>query len=150
MYSVSVSSDSQQGIGALKGVLRFDDGRLLLQYQLADPILAEFRMQPVTLELALDNVSQATYHAGFLWLAPKIELRLADFHPIAALPTAQPGRLRLRVAGSDRADAQRIVESVNAIRAEIRLERLNASIDRMAGGHSSASRPSMPRQDEHE
>jgi hypothetical protein len=131
MYSVSVRSDSQQGIGELKGVLRFEDDRLRLQYQLADPILAEFRMQPVTLELALDNIAQATYRAGFLGLVPSVELRLTDFHPIAMLPTAEPGRLQLRVSRGDRGDARRIVEAVNAIRSEIRLARLNASIDRM-------------------
>jgi hypothetical protein len=131
MLSVPVRSDSYQGIGELKGILRFDGARLSLQYQTADPILAEFRSAPVELELALESLVQARFRGGFLSLSPEIEIRVSDFSRLAALPVAEAGRLRLRVPRSERHDARRIVEEVNAICAQLRLARLDASIGRM-------------------
>ncbi len=131
MYSVPVQADSQHGIGELKGVLRFDGHRLTLQYQLADPILAEFRTAPVELELPADALVNARYRAGFLWLRPSIELRASDIGTIATLPAEEAGRLRFRVPRGERVDARKIVDGVNAICAEVRFARLNDSINRM-------------------
>ena len=131
MYSVPVRSDSYQGIGELKGILRFDGARLVLQYQTADPILAEFRTAPVELEIALPTLVQARYRSGLFGLAPEIEIRVSDFRELAALPVAEAGRLRLRVPRSERGDARKIVEEVNQICAQLRLARLDASITRM-------------------
>jgi len=143
MYSVPVRCDSHHGIGELKGILRYDGVRLTLQYQLADMIYGDFRMLPADLELATDNLVSAEYRAGFLWLAPSIELRVSDFRAIAALPAAEPGRLRLRVPRADRRDARKLVDGINALCADLRFARLNASIERMT---ATPPLPTMPQQ----
>jgi hypothetical protein len=144
MYSVPVQIDSHHGIGELKGVLRFDGEQLLLQYQVADMIRGDFRTAPVDLPLAIDNIAAARYGAGFLWLRPWIELRMSDIAAVAGLPAAEAGRLRMRVPGADRRDARKIVDGVNAMAAELRFSRLDASISRMSTtdplGSAAASR----------
>jgi hypothetical protein len=132
MYSVPVRSNSYQGIGELKGILRFDGTCLTLQYQTADPILAEFRAPPVDLDLPAPTIVNAQFRSGFLGLAPEIEIRVSDFRHLAKLPVAEAGRLRLRVPRRDRGDARKVVEEINALCAQHRLAQLDASISRMA------------------
>jgi hypothetical protein len=149
MYSVPVRSNSYQGIGELKGILRFDGARLTLQYQTADPILAEFRASPVDLDLPAETVVNAQFRSGFLGLAPEIEIRVSDFRHLAKLPVAEAGRLRLRVPRRDRADARKVVEEINAMCAQQRLARLDASISRMAQqAADAAGRSHAARRDE--
>ena len=146
MYSVPVQIDSHHGIGELKGVLRFDGQQLVLQFQLADTIRGDFRNAPVELPLAIDNIAAARYGAGFLWLRPWIELRMSDIGAVVALPAEEAGRLRMRVPGADRRDARKIVDGINAMAAELRFARLDASISRMSAAHTigSTTSPQQP------
>lgn len=132
MYSVPVRCDGNNGIGELKGVLRVDGRRLSLQYQTADPIMHEFRTAPVELALPGEIIEQAEFASGLMWLFPRIELRVSDVQALAALPTPEAGRLRLRVRWGDRARARKIVDEVNAIGTELRLARLDRSISEMS------------------
>jgi hypothetical protein len=152
MYSVPVRCDGHGGIGELRGVLRFDGQTLSLQYQTADPILHEFRSAPVELPLPAAIIVEAQFRAGFLWLRPAIELRLSDVQALARLPTREAGRLQLRLGLSDRRDARKIVDGVNAICADFRLARLDASLDAMTsnmpGRSRAAGNPAQPRGDD--
>jgi len=129
MYSVPVRRDAQEGFGELKGVLRFDGRQLALQYQVADQVFHEFRTAPVELKLAPEAIAEAELSSGLLWLRPMLELRLADIAALGGLQTPEAGRLALKVRWRDRRDARRIVDGVNAICAELRLARLDASLD---------------------
>jgi hypothetical protein len=144
MYSVPVRCDAADGIGELKGVLRFDDRALSLQYQTADPIMHEFRSASVELPLPAEVIVEARFRSGFLWLLPAIELRLSDLQALARVPTPEPGRLRLRLGFSDRGDARRIVDGVNSICADFRLARLDASLDAMTSNMPGRSRAGDP------
>jgi len=134
MYSVPVRSNGHHGITEMRGILRFDGERLILQYQLADLVYGDFRNAPTELMLPPDKLVGAQYHAGMLWLSPSIELRVSDFHAVAALPAAEPGRLRLRLSRADRGDAKKIIMAINALCADVRFAQLNASINRLTSG----------------
>jgi hypothetical protein len=147
MYSVPVRCDGDSGIGELKGVLRVDGRQLSLQYQTADPIMHEFRTAPVELGLPAQIIEQAAFHPGFLWLFPRIELRVSDFKAFAALPTPEAGRLRLRLRFGDRGNARKIVDEINAIGTEMRLARLDQSISEMSATLPGRSRDATHRAD---
>jgi signal transduction histidine kinase len=144
MYSLPVRCDGNNGIGELKGVLRFDGKQLSLQYQTADPIMHEFRTPPVTLPIDAETIVSARFGAGFLWLRPSITLRLSDIQALAALPTAEAGMLRLRMRWADRRDARRIIESIDAIATQLRLDRLDQSINEMTASLSHRTRAPSP------
>jgi hypothetical protein len=151
MYSVSVRCDAHDGIGELKGVLRFDGRQLCLQYQTADPIMHEFRMHPVTLELPPDMLVSARVRPGFLWLMPWLDLQVSDIAALAPLPTPEAGRLKLRLRFAERADARRIVDEIGALRTEVRLAELDRSLERMTStlpGRARQAPPQAPAREE--
>lgn len=132
MYSVPVRCGAYGGTGDLKGVLRFDGRQLVLQYQVADGVFHEFRMAPVDLVFPPESVVEARLSAGLLWMAPAVEVRVSDLKLLAPIPTPEPARMRLRISPGDRAEARRIVDGINAVCAELRLARLDASLDALA------------------
>ncbi len=144
MYSLPVRCDGNNGIGELKGVLRFDGNRLSLQYQTADPIMHEFRTAPVTLPIDPEIIVSARFSAGFLWLRPSISLRVSDIQTLAALPMVEAGVLKLRMRWADRRDARRIIDGIDSICTQMRLERLDQSINEMSASLSSRTRPHLP------
>lgn len=132
MYSVPVRRDASEGYGELKGLLRFDGGQLALQYQIADQVFHEFRTAPDELALPPEAIAEARLEGGFLGFRPVLELRFSDLAALGTLPLPEAGRLQLRVRRSDRRDARKIVDGVNAVCAELRLARLDASLDALA------------------
>jgi len=132
MYSVPVRCGAYGGTGELKGVLRFDGRQLVLQYQVMDGVFHEYRMAPVDLVFPAEAVVEARLSGGFLGLAPAVEVRVSDLQLLAPIPTPEPARMRLRVNAGDRAEARRIVDGINSVCAELRLARLDASLDQLA------------------
>ena len=140
MDSVPFSCDAFAGFGEIQGIARLDSDGLLLQYQTRDAVLGVLRSGMKSALVPLDTLVGAQYRAGFLWLSPRIEVRVSDLSSVADIPSTESGRLQLKVAFSDRADARKLAHLLGGLLAERRLNHLQSELDRMSSAGSPASR----------
>ncbi|MCK7595257.1 hypothetical protein [Pseudomarimonas salicorniae] len=141
MDSVPFSCDAFGGFGEIQGILRLDADGLLLQYQTRDAVLGVLRTGMKTTLVPLDTLVAAQYRAGFLWLSPRIEIRVSDLTAVADIPSTEGGRLRLKVAFSDRGDARKLAHMLGGRLAEQRLDRLQGELDKMSVARSTGTSP---------
>lgn len=132
MDSVPFRCEAFAGFGAIQGIARLEPQGLLLQYQVHDAVLGVLRSAMKSALLPWPSLVDAGYRAGFMWLAPRIELRVSDMSALADIPSTEGGRLQLRIALGDRRDARRLTERIAARLTEQRLEHLQRELDRMA------------------
>ena len=131
MHSVPVTWLKRDGSNTLSGVLVLDGGTLCLQYQTLDwhqgaqhPNARELRLTP-------DSIVHASFHNGFLWSAPRIEIQTSDFTALTTLDADQSGHLSLRLRGTHRRAAKALVAELHSAQAEVRYKRWSQDMDRM-------------------
>lgn len=142
MDSVPFSCDAFAGFGQIQGIARMQPDGLLLQYQTRDAVLGVLRSAMKSALVPVDTLVSARYGAGFLWLSPRIEVRVSDLSAVADIPSTEGGRLLLKVAFGDRADARKLSHLLGGLLAEQRLNHLQDELDRM----SAAGSPARPAQ----
>jgi hypothetical protein len=131
MDSLPFHCEAYAGFGAIQGIARLDGQGLLLQYQTRDAVLGVLRSGMKSGLLPLDSLVSARYRSGFLWLMPHLELRVSDLSMLAEIPSSEGGRLKLRVAWTDRSDARKLAHLLGGRLAEQRLQHLQDELDRM-------------------
>jgi hypothetical protein len=146
MDSIPFHSEAFAGFGAIQGIARLDAQGLLLQYQTRDAVLGVLRSGMKSSLLPLNTLVSARYRSGFLWLMPHLEVRVSDMSAVADIPSTEGGRLKLRVAWSDRSDARKLAHLLGGRLAEQRLQHLQSELDRMGtaanpGGLSTRATP---------
>lgn len=157
MYSIPVFCDAHGGKGMLHGVVHLEDSRIRLQYQTGDAVLERLRSGNEELIAPFDALAEVHYHAGFLWMSPKVELEFSDFKLASSVPAGYSGKLELKVPRDSRAVARKFVEELArelALRRQLRLERdiqrmsnadlraqLGAALDSATENAESSARP---------
>lgn len=136
MDSVPFSCDAFAGFGEIQGIARVQPEGLLLQYQTRDAVLGLLRSGMKSALVPAQSLVHARYRAGFLWMFPRIEVRLSDLSAVADIPSTEGGRLVLKVAFGDRADARRLAGLMGGMLAEHRLNHLQSELDRMSSAGS--------------
>ena len=140
MDSVPFSCDAFGGFGEIQGIARLDSDGLLLQYQTRDAVLGVLRSGMKSALVPLDTLVSTQFRSGFLWLSPRIEVRVSDLSSVADIPSTEGGRLQLKVAFGDRADARKLAHLLGGLLAERRLNHLQSELDRMSTAGSPAAR----------
>lgn len=133
MDVVSFRCDAHLGHGEVQGIARLEDDGLQLQYQTHDAVLGVLRPDTYHARIPVETIVGCRYHAGFLWLRPWLELRVADMAPVANIPSRDGGRLSLRIRFGERHAGRAMITGIDARRAEFRLSRFENELDRMTG-----------------
>ena len=136
MDSVPFSCDAFAGFGEIQGIARMQPDGLLLQYQTRDAVLGVLRSGMKSALVPVQTLVSARYGAGFLWLSPRIEVRVSDLSAVADIPSTEGGRLVLKVAFGDRGDARKLAHLLGGLLAEQRLNHLQSELDRMSSAGS--------------
>lgn len=144
MDSVPFSCEAFAGFGEIQGIARAQPDGLLLQYQTRDAVLGVLRSGMKSALVPAQSLVSARYRAGFLWMFPRIEVRLSDLSAVAEIPSTEGGRLVLKVAFGDRADARRLAEVMGGMLAEHRLNHLQGELDRMSAAGSPSRHAAPP------
>jgi len=134
MDSVPFSCDAFGGLGEVQGIARLEQDGLLLQYQTRDSVLGVLRTGMRTAHVPIRTVVNARFRSGWFWLMPYVEVRVSDLQAVAEIPSSEGGRLKLRVAFGDRADARKLASLLGGRLAEFRLNHLQDELDRMTAG----------------
>lgn len=138
MDSVPFSCDAFAGFGEIQGIARMQPDGLLLQYQTRDAVLGVLRSGMKSALVPVQTLVSARYGSGFLWLSPRIEVRVSDLSAVADIPSTEGGRLVLKVAFGDRGDARKLAHLLGGLLAEQRLNHLQSELDRMSSAGSAA------------
>lgn len=91
-----------------EGLLKFDAGRLVLEYQTKDAFFGTFRSDVKELEIRPDDVSSIRFKAGFV--RTELIIHANTMKGFAEVPGTKLGQLRLRFRRKHRSQARELAE----------------------------------------
>ena len=91
-----------------EGLIKFDEGRLVLEYQTKDAFFGTFRSEVKELEILPDEVSSITFRRGLV--KTELTIRAKTMKKFGDVPGAKLGEVRLRFKKRDRAEATELAE----------------------------------------
>jgi len=106
-----------------EGLIKFDEGRLVLEYQTKDAFFGTFRSEVKELEIMPDEVSSITLKRGLF--KTELTIRAKTMKKFGDVPGAKLGEVRLRFKKKDRSEATELADFL-----QHRLDQLKASPDR--------------------
>lgn len=127
--SLQVRAGAYQGMADLHGILTFDGESVQLSFQTADAILGLLKSKPTSIRLSLDAIDLIEYHTGWFWLMPYVEMHCHDFASLVNVPSAEGGKLRLRLSFAERAKGRKLVDAVRFARAQALHDALNQGLE---------------------
>lgn len=91
-----------------EGLIKFDEGRLVLEYQTKDAFFGTFRSEVKELEILPDEVSSITFKRGMV--KTELTIRAKTMKKFGDVPGAKLGEVRLRFKKRDRPQATELAE----------------------------------------
>jgi hypothetical protein len=123
--------DAYGGLGTVQGLARIDELGLELQFSTRDTLFGVLKSGQRSLQVPLAALLSVRYCAGFLWLMPRIELRVRDLSTLRELPESEQGRVTLSLAFRDRHDGRAFAADLELMRSRHRTLQLERMLDRM-------------------
>lgn len=131
MESVPFKFEAFGGFGEVQGLARLDAQGLELQFSTRDALFGVLKSDRRTLRVPLDDLLSVRFAAGFLWMFPRIELRVRDLSALDGLPESDQGRVSLSLAFRDRHDGRAFAADLDLMRSRRRIRQLDMALDQL-------------------
>ncbi len=146
MESVPFKFEAFGGFGEVQGLARIDAQGLELQFSTRDALFGVLKSDRRTLRVPLDDLLSVRFAAGFLWMFPRIELRVRDLSALDGLPESDQGRVSLSLAFRDRHDGRAFAADLDLMRSRRRILQLDLAIEQLESAPPQA--PAEPRREQ--
>jgi hypothetical protein len=91
-----------------EGLIKFEEGRLVLEYQTKDAFFGTFRSEVKELEIPPDDVSSITFKRGLF--KTELMIRAKTMKKFGDVPGAKLGQVKLRFRKRHRAEAEELAD----------------------------------------
>ena len=116
MNAVPFRLDVYAGFGKCEGILREEQGQLVIEYQSRDALAGGLKTDVKAIRVPLKDLASVTITKGWLgtsWMGVKIELQGVRMETLKDVPGMCQGKVVLGIARKDRDAAERFVAGLH-------------------------------------
>lgn len=111
------------GIREADGLLRLEDEKLVLEYQLKDSIMGVFKSDVEIMRIPIEKLSDASLKKRLF--TTKLMLQASSMTFFDEVPGSNHGRLELKIKRRDRKAAENLASRITLLLSEARLRNLD-------------------------
>ena len=121
------TDEAYQGFAEVKGILKAEKDRLILEYQMKDAIIGFIKSAPKFLEIPFEELVEVEYKIN--WAKSRFRLKVNSMRVLGEFPVENDGIISLKIKRKQKQSAKELASWINLRLSEYRLEQMDNADD---------------------